>query len=51
MASRNDNARQGYPGKDARQGEIILRSRRQRVVFVGGLVGLVLIALLFAFLV
>lgn len=35
-----------FSGRDARQGEIILRSRWQRVVFIAGLVGIVLLTLL-----
>lgn len=40
-----------YEGEKARQGEIILRSRRRRVVFIAGLVGIfavLLIGALFA---
>jgi len=38
-------------GTDARGGEIILRSRRRRRIFVAGLIGLavVLVALFFSF--
>lgn len=32
-------------GQDARQGEIILRTRARRVIFIAGLVGIVLLAL------
>lgn len=35
-----------FSGSDARQGEIILRRRWQRVVFVAGLAGVVLVAML-----
>ena len=35
-----------YPAEDARGGEIILRSRMQRTIFVAGLVGAVLLGLL-----
>lgn len=31
-----------YPAEKARQGEIILRKRWQRIVFIAGLVGFVL---------
>ena len=31
---------------DARGGEIILRTRRRRMIFIGGLVGLVLLAVI-----
>ena len=33
-------------GQDARGGEIILRSRRRRLVFIAGLVGIVLLVLI-----
>ncbi len=33
-------------GEEARQGEIILRTRTQRIVFIAGLVGIVVLALL-----
>jgi hypothetical protein len=35
-----------YPADAARQGEIILRSRWQRIVFIGGLVGCVVLVLI-----
>ena len=35
-----------YSAEDARGGEIILRSRMQRTIFVAGLVGAVLLGLL-----
>ncbi|MGN6303569.1 MAG: hypothetical protein ACTHNH_02045 [Mesorhizobium sp.] len=31
---------------DARQGEIILRTRTRRIIFIAGLVGLVIVAVL-----
>ena len=34
-----------YPAEKARQGEIILRKRWQRIVFIAGLVGFVVLAL------
>lgn len=37
-----------YPAEKARQGEIILKSRWQRVMFIAGLGGAILFALLFA---
>jgi len=42
--------RQGphYPAEKARQGEIILRRRWQRVVFIAGLVGIAVLALVLA---
>lgn len=36
----------GYPAEKARQGHVVLRSRRRRLVFIGGLVGLLLLGLL-----
>lgn len=36
-------------GQDARGGEIILRTRRRRVIFVSGLIGLILLVLLVRF--
>ncbi|MGK9165179.1 hypothetical protein KXR53_02720 [Inquilinus limosus] len=38
-----------YPAEKARQGEIILRTRTQRVIFIAGLVLLVLFVLLARF--
>ncbi|HLH11575.1 MAG TPA: peptide ABC transporter permease [Methylovirgula sp.] len=39
-----------YPAEKARQGEIILKTRTRRMIFLAGLVGIVLIAALwFAF--
>lgn len=34
-----------YKAEDVRGGEIILRSRRRRILFVGGLIGIVLVAI------
>ena len=34
-----------YPAEKARSGEIILRRRWQRIVFIAGLVGVVLVAI------
>jgi hypothetical protein len=39
-----------YPAEKARQGEIILKRRWQRVVFIAGLAGIVLVALALNFL-
>jgi hypothetical protein len=39
---------EGYPAEKARQGEIILRRRWQRIVFIAGLAGAVLLALVLA---
>ena len=35
-----------YPAERVRQGEIVLRRRWQRVVFIAGLVGIVVLALI-----
>jgi hypothetical protein len=45
-----DGVRQGpaYSAEDVRQGEIILRTRRRRWIFFGGLVACVVLALLLA---
>ncbi len=42
--SESDHA--GYPVEKARQGEIILRTRLQRFIFISGLVGCVLLELI-----
>jgi hypothetical protein len=36
----------GYPAEKARQGEIILRTRLQRIIFIAGLVGCALLVLI-----
>lgn len=49
-ASKQQNTQedlQHYPAEKARQGEIILRKPWQRVVFIGGLAGVVVLALAF----
>lgn len=48
MAEPKNDSPQDYPAERARQGEIILKSRRRRIVFVAGLVGLVILVLLVA---
>jgi len=45
--NRNET-RPAYPAEKARGGEIILRKRWQRVVFVAGLAGAVVLGLIFA---
>ena len=35
-----------YRAEDVRGGEIILRTRRRRIIFFGGLIGIVLLALI-----
>ncbi len=39
-----------FEGEDTRQAEIILKSKQQRLIFAGGLVAVVVIALLAALL-
>ncbi|KUM27382.1 peptide ABC transporter permease [Mesorhizobium loti] len=34
-----------FSGQDVRQGEIILRTRARRIIFIAGLVGIVVLAL------
>jgi hypothetical protein len=41
-------ARPAYSGEDTSQGEIILRTRQRRRIFIGGLVALVVIVILAA---
>jgi hypothetical protein len=38
-----------YPAEKARGGEIILRTRLRRMIFVGGLIGAMVVALALAF--
>ena len=38
-----------FTGEQARQGEIILRTRRRRIIFIAGLVGIVVLAFLLEF--
>ncbi|BCM18016.1 peptide ABC transporter permease [Mesorhizobium sp. J8] len=42
-----DRDREGpvFSGQNARQGEIILRTRAQRIIFIAGLVGIVVLTL------
>ena len=40
---------QHYPAEKARQGEIILKTRAQRIIFIGGLAGMLLIGLIATF--
>ena len=44
--AKNEPQPQPYPAEKARGGEIILRSPQRRVIFVAGLAGAVLLALL-----
>lgn len=40
---------QTVSGEDARGGEIILRTRRRRIIFIAGLVGIVVLGLIVRF--
>ncbi len=40
---------QGYPAVKARQGDIILKTTTQRVIFIGGLAGMLLLGLVALF--
>ncbi|MER8595951.1 peptide ABC transporter permease [Mesorhizobium sp. M1182] len=46
MSSDRDKNGPVFSAEQVRQGEIILRTRARRIIFIGGLVGLVLLALL-----
>lgn len=46
MSSDPDKNGPVFSAEQARQGEIILRTRARRIIFIAGLVGLVLLALL-----
>ncbi|MBZ9853552.1 peptide ABC transporter permease [Mesorhizobium sp. CA13] len=47
----NDPDKEGpvFSAEDARQGEIILRTRTRRIIFIAGLVGIVLVMVLLRF--
>lgn len=47
--TREDDEAPHISAEDARGGEIILRSRRRRLVFIAGLVGFVVLALILKF--
>jgi hypothetical protein len=40
---------QNYPAEKARQGEIILKTPLQRIIFIGGLAGMLVIGLVATF--
>jgi hypothetical protein len=42
----DDQAVKPYPAEKARQGEIILRTRARRIIFFGGLVAFVVMAII-----
>ncbi len=39
-----------YPAEKARQGEVVLRTKAQRLIFIAGLAGVVIFALVMSFL-
>ncbi|RWL41855.1 MAG: peptide ABC transporter permease [Mesorhizobium sp.] len=45
MSKDRDSEEPVFSGQDARQGEIILRTRTRRIIFIAGLVGIVVLAL------
>jgi hypothetical protein len=47
--AKDEPERRTYAGRDVRQGEIILRTRTRRIVFIAGLVGIVILALVLQF--
>jgi hypothetical protein len=46
---RNNDDGPVFSAEQARQGEIILRTRTRRIIFVAGLVGIVLLVILLRF--
>jgi hypothetical protein len=49
MSEGDDTQQPTYSAEKVRQGEIILRTRARRVIFIAGLVGLVILALVMEF--
>lgn len=47
---RNERGEPVYSARDVSQGEIILRTRARRIIFLSGLVGMVLLGLVLLFL-
>ncbi|MBZ9769032.1 MULTISPECIES: peptide ABC transporter permease [unclassified Mesorhizobium] len=45
MSKDRDSEGPVFSGQGARQGEIILRTRTRRIIFIAGLVGIVVLAL------
>ncbi|KWT70350.1 hypothetical protein APY04_1027 [Hyphomicrobium sulfonivorans] len=41
MARPTTDDLQNYPAQKARQGEIILKTRTQRIIFIAGLIGMI----------
>jgi hypothetical protein len=46
MANKGETEQTAYPAEKARQGEIILRTPLRRAIFIGGLVGMVILVVL-----
>jgi hypothetical protein len=44
MATNDPREPRTYPAEKARQGEIILRSRASRIIFIAGLAGAIILA-------
>lgn len=42
----NPEERPVHKARDVRGGEIVLRTRRRRILFIGGLIGIVLVAII-----
>jgi hypothetical protein len=49
MADNPHSRPRTFSAEDTRQGEIVLRTRKRRIIFVAGLAGCVVLALLLAF--
>ncbi len=46
MANNGDIEQTAYPAEKARQGEIILRTRTRRIIFLSGLFGIIVVAII-----
>ncbi|WP_246686722.1 peptide ABC transporter permease [Mesorhizobium sp. B2-4-19] len=49
MNTEDDKPGPVFSAQDARQGEIILRTRTRRIVFIAGLVGIIVLAIVLRF--
>jgi hypothetical protein len=49
MAREKDVNQRTYSAEEVRQGEVILRTRTRRLIFIAGLAGLVIMALVLQF--
>jgi hypothetical protein len=49
VARDSDSEQRTYSAEEVRQGEIILRTRTRRLIFIAGLTGLVVLALVMEF--